>query len=215
MTKVLIVEDQKMPRENMIGYINSSGRYQLGGTLGNAAMAELFCEAHQIDLILMDVCTEHDENGLEAAAVIKKRFPDIKIIIVTSMVECSFLERAHCAGADSFWYKDTSEEELLTVMDKTMAGESVFPKRTPEVELGMTTSYELTGSELKVLRLLMESLNYGEIAAQLNCTERTVRFHLNNVLEKTGYKNRMQLLLAISDKRLIIPNPVKELKDAT
>lgn len=213
MAQVLIVEDQKMPRENMIGYVNSSNNYKLAGTLSNAAMAELFCSGHHVDLILMDVCTERDENGLEATAIIKKRFPKIKVIIVTSMVECSFLDRAHEAGADSFWYKDDSEDELLTVMDRTMTGESVFPERTPEVELGLTTSYELTGGEIKVLRLLMESLSYEEIARELGCSERNVRFHLNNVLEKTGYKNKMQLLLAISDKRLIIPKPVRELRD--
>lgn len=212
MTQVLIVEDQKMPRENMIGYVNDSENYKLAGTLGNAAMAELFCAGHHVDLILMDVCTEHDENGLEATAIIKKRFPNIKVIIVTSMVECSFLDRAHKAGADSFWYKDFGNEELCTVMDMTMAGKSVFPDRTPEVELGMTTSYDLTCSELRVLRLLMESLSYEEIAKELGCTERNVRFHLNNVLDKTGYKNKMQLLLAISDKRLIIPKPVKDLR---
>ena len=179
MAQVLIVEDQKMPRENMIGYVNSSNNYKLAGTLSNAAMAELFCAGHQVDLILMDVCTERDENGLEATAIIKKRFPKIKVIIVTSMVECSFLDRAHEAGADSFWYKDDSEDELLTVMDRTMAGESVFPERTPEVELGLTTSYELTAGEIKVLRLLMESLSYEEIARELGCSERNVRFHLN------------------------------------
>jgi two-component system vancomycin resistance associated response regulator VraR len=213
MAQVLIVEDQKMPRENMVGYVNSSNNYKLAGTLSNAAMAELFCAGHQVDLILMDVCTERDENGLDATAIIKKRFPNTKVIIVTSMVECSFLDRAHEAGADSFWYKDDSEDELLTVMNRTMAGQSVFPERTPEVELGLTTSYELTGGEIKVLRLLMESLSYEEIAQELGCSERNVRFHLNNVLEKTGYKNKMQLLLAISDKRLIIPKPVKELRD--
>lgn len=212
MINVLIVEDQRMAQENMSSYIRGSGRYRLAGTLTNAAMAELFCNGHSVDLILMDVCTEHDESGLDATAVIKKQFPDIKVIIVTSMVECSFLDRAHNAGADSFWYKEATDEELLSVMDRTMAGENIYPERTPEVSLGLTTSYELTGAELKVLRLLMESLSYGEIAAELGCSERNVRFHLNNVLDKTGYKNKMQLLLAISDKRLIIPTPAKELQ---
>lgn len=211
-TRVLIVEDQKMPRENMAGSVNSSTGYVLAGTLTNAAMTDMFCAGHAVDLILMDVCTEHDENGLDAAAVVKKRFPAIKIIIVTSMVECSFLDRAREAGADSFWYKDASEEELLEIMDRTMAGESVYPEKTPEVELGLASSYDLTAGEMKVLRLLMESLSYEEIAKELNCSERNVRFHLNNVLDKTGYKNKMQLLLAIADKKLMIPTPRKDLK---
>ena len=77
MTKVLIVEDQKMAQENMEAAIRSSENYILAGTISNAADAELFCMRRPIDLLLMDVCTAHDESGIEAAAVIKKRFPQM------------------------------------------------------------------------------------------------------------------------------------------
>ena len=68
------------------------------------AMAEICCFKNLIDLILMDVCTAMDANGLEAAEKIKKAFPKIKIIIITSQPECSFLDRARSIGVDSFWY---------------------------------------------------------------------------------------------------------------
>ena len=73
------------------------------------------------------------------------------------MAEHTFLEKAREARADSFWYKDASHGELIAVMDKTIAGEHVFPDKTPEVKLGFTTSYELTRFELDVLRALMQS----------------------------------------------------------
>ncbi len=211
MTKVLIVEDQKMARDSMVGYVEASEGYTLAGTLKNAGSAEVFCAGHAVDLILMDVCTDHDESGIEATAIIKKRYPSIKVIIVTSMVECSFLERAKEAGADSFWYKETETQELLEVMNRTMAGESVYPEKTPEVRLGLTTSYHLTGTELLVLRTIMESSNYQEAADKIDCTERNIRFHLNNILDKTGYRNRFELCMAVSQKKLIIVNPDKEL----
>ncbi len=211
MTKVLIVEDQKMARDGMVGYVEASEGYTLAGTLKNAGSAEVFCAGHAVDLILMDVCTDHDESGIEATAIIKKRYPSIKVIIVTSMVECSFLDRAKEAGADSFWYKETETQELLEVMNRTMAGESVYPDKTPEVRLGLTTSYHLTGTELLVLRTIMESSNYQEAADKIGCTERNIRFHLNNILDKTGYRNRFELCMAVSQKKLIIVNPDKEL----
>ena len=133
MTKVLIVEDQRMAQENMESIIKSSENYSLAGTISNAADAELFCMREAVDLILMDVCTARDENGIEACAVIKRKFPRIKIIIVTSMAEHTFIEKAKAAKADSFWYKDASRGELLTVMDQTMAGEHIYPDKTPEV----------------------------------------------------------------------------------
>ena len=157
MTKVLIVEDQKMAQENMESIIKSSENYTLAGIIPNAADAELFCMRESVDLILMDVCTARDESGIEACALIKKKFKGIKVIIVTSMAEHSFIEKARAAWADSFWYKDASHGELISVMDRTMAGEHIFPQKTPEVKLGLTTSYELTQTELNVLRALMQS----------------------------------------------------------
>ena len=85
MIRVLIVEDQRMAREDMENYIQSSGRYCLAASITNAAMAETVCRQSRCELVLMDVCTENDESGLVAAEKIKKTMPQIKVIIVTSL----------------------------------------------------------------------------------------------------------------------------------
>lgn len=213
MTKVLIVEDQKMAQENMESIIRANEKYTLSGIISNAADAELFCMRETVDLVLMDVCTARDESGIEACAVIKKKFPEIKVIIVTSMAEHTFIEKAREANADSFWYKDASHGELIAVMDRTMDGESIFPDKTPEVKLGLTTSYELTQSELDVLRALMQSTSDEDAAKMLNCTKANIRWHLSKILDKTGYRTRMELLIAVAQKTLIIVTPDKVLED--
>ena len=213
MIRVLIVEDQKMAQENMEAIIRSSENYTLAGIIPNAADAELFCMRSNVDLILMDVCTARDESGIDACAVIKKKFPHIKIIIVTSMAEHTFIEKAKQAHADSFWYKDASRGELLSVMDQTMAGEYIFPDKTPEVKLGLTTSYELTQSELEVLRALMQSTSDEDAARMLSCSKANIRWHLGRILDKTGYRTRMELLIAVASKNLIIVTPDKALED--
>ena len=213
MKRVLIVEDQKMAQENMEAIINSSDNYILAGTIPNAADAELFCMRENIDLILMDVCTVRDENGIDAAAIIKKKFPRIKIVIVTSMAEHTFIEKARAAKADSFWYKDASHGELLSVMDKTMAGENIFPDKTPEVKLGLSTSYELTRYELNVLRALMQSTSDEDAASMLGCSKANIRWHIGKILDKTGYRTRMELLIAVAQKNLIIVTPDKALDE--
>ena len=213
MIRVLIVEDQKMAQENMEAIIRSSENYTLAGIISNAADTELFCMRGNVDLVLMDVCTARDENGIEACAVIKKKFPYIKVIIVTSMAEHTFIEKAKTAKADSFWYKDASQGELLTVMDQTMAGEHIYPDKTPEVRLGLTTSYELTSSELEVLRALMQSTSDEDAANMLGCTKANIRWHLSKILDKTGYRTRMELLIAVASKNLIIVSPDKALED--
>lgn len=213
MIRVLIVEDQKMAQENMEAIIRASENYTLAGTIPNAADAELFCMRSQVDLILMDVCTVRDESGIDACAIVKKKFPKIKIIIVTSMAEHTFIKRAKAANADSFWYKDASNGELLTVMDQTMAGEHIYPDKTPEVKLGLTTSYELTQSELEVLRALMQSTSDEDAAKMLGCSKANIRWHLGQILDKTGYRTRMELLIAVAQKNLIIVSPDKALEE--
>ncbi|MDD6203702.1 MAG: response regulator transcription factor, partial [Firmicutes bacterium] len=133
-------------------------------------------------------------------------FPAIKIIIVTSMVEVSYLDRAKAANVDSFWYKDISPEALIDVIDRTMAGERLFPDETPKVRLGLADSTDLTAKEIEVLRLVCEGLEYSEIAKALDIAERTAKYHISNILSKTGYANKTRLAIAVTNKKLIIPN---------
>lgn len=184
MTSVLIVEDQRMPRENMEHLVEDSGRYRRVASLSTAEMALAQCARHTVDLVLMDVCTKGSRDGIDVAAEIKARHPETKVIIITSMVEESYLKRAKAAGAESFWYKDVSPESLLEVMDRTMAGESLYPDRTPETRLGQVSSTQLTPREIEVLRLVCEGLEYEEIAAELGISSRTVKRFVSSLLEK-------------------------------
>ena len=195
MKKVLIVEDQRMPRENMERILLDSGKYALSASVNGADVALAVCRREQIDLILMDVCTE-----------IKAEFPGIKIIIVTSMVEVGYLKRAKEAKVDSFWYKDISPENLIDVIERTMAGESIFPDKTPSVKLGLADSSELTAKEIEVLRFVCEGLEYSEIAERMHISQRTVKFHISNILSKTGYANKTRLAIAVTNKNFIIPS---------
>lgn len=206
MMQVLVVDDQRMPRDNMEQILAASGRYEVAASISSAELAIIKCKQQPIDLILMDVCTKGSKNGIDAAAEIKQQFPNIKIIIVTSMVEVSYLERAKDAKADSFWYKDLSREELIDVIDRTMAGEHLFPGETPRVKLGLATSAEFTSKEIEVLRLICESLEYGEIAEKLNVSVNTVKTHVSHILQRTGYANKTRLAIAVTNKNFIIPS---------
>ena len=205
MTKVLVIDDQRIAREYMENVVRSGRNYELAGSLSKADLAETVCRRNKVDLVLMDVCTHGTKDGIDAAAELRTRFPELKIIVVTSMVEESFIKRAKKAGADSFWYKEVSPENLITVMDATMQGRQIWPGETPTVKLGITTSDDFTETEIKVLRLVCEGLEYSEIAEKLNYTKDNVKYHIRNILQKTGYANKTQLAIAVTGKRYIIP----------
>lgn len=191
--QVLIVEDQEMPRQLFEIWVKSDSRYRLTASISNAELAMEFCNHGGVDLILMDVLTELGSNGLDAAEAIKKRHPGVKIIVVTSMPESSWLRRAREIGVDSFWYKDAQREPLLTVMERTMAGECVYPDDTPTVRIGFTDNHDFSERELDILRELISGDSNAEIGSRLGIAASTVKYHVQNMLEKTGMHTRTEL----------------------
>ena len=205
MINVLVVDDQRTARQVLESAVFRGEQYRLVNSIGNAAMAEMYCMNGEVDLILMDVYTDHRESGLAAAEKIKKLRPGVKIIIVTSMPEESFIRKARAAGCESFWYKDVGDEDLLDVMNRTMAGESVYPDATPVLQIGMASSVEFTERELQVLRGLVAGQLRADICEDLGISERTLKYHIGNLLSKTGYDNTLGLSVDVVDKKLIIP----------
>lgn len=190
---VLIVEDQQMPRQLFEIFVRSSVNYKHAASVANAALALDICRSCAVDLILMDVMTEYNTSGLDIAERIKAELPHIKIIIVTSMPEYSWLARAKEIGVESFWYKEGDKETILSVMDRTMAGEHVYPLDTPLTPIGYTDNHAFTERELDVLRELISGDSNAQIGERLNMTPGTVKWHIKNMLQKTGFHTRTEL----------------------
>lgn len=203
--RVLIVDDQIMSRQLFENFISASADYELAASVDTAKVAYAYCAGGRVDLVLMDVVMNDGSNGLEAAARIKEAYPWIKIIIVTSMPDSVFLQRAREIGVDSFWYKEVQEEPVLEVMKRTMAGEHVFPDSPPVIRLGMAKSTEFTDRELDVLRLLAEGLTDKEIADTLFLGVSTVRYHVKNLISKTGHSSRTELAVNAVRSGIVIP----------
>ncbi len=204
MKNVMIVEDQKMVRNILEGYISKMSDFRLTASIEGAEQAYEICEMKEIHLILMDIQTAHRENGLAVVKKIKKVWPGIKIVVVTSLVDAGILEQAKGFGADSLWYKDTDEETLIQIISRTLAGESVFPDEPPVVEIGTAKSTEFTKAELRVLRCLVRGMSYPRIAEKLNMEVVTVKYHVTNMLQKTNLKNKLQLAVAVSDAKFVV-----------
>lgn len=204
MIRVLIVEDQRLMRETMENYICRAGGYELSGSLERAGLAVSYCMANPVDLVLMDVCTGNDESGFAATAEIKAVRPDIKVVIVTSMLDFTYLDRAREVGAEGFWYKDATEAELMSVIESVIGGETVYPDRPPKVSVGIADNYDLSEAELRVLRPLVEGDSYAEIAKRLNISPETVKTHVSHMLQKTGFKSKTQLVAQIIKKNIIV-----------
>lgn len=98
-------------------------------------------------------------------------------------------------GVESFWFKEYSDVKLAEVIQRTANGESVYPTDAPDLPFGDTTKSALTDREIDVLRELTSGYTNQEIADRLNISVNTVRTHIINMINKTGYESRFDLAL--------------------
>lgn len=120
------------------------------------------------------------------------------------MLDAGYLNRAREVGADSIYFKDVSQIELMKVVELTMSGKSVYPDKMPEVQIGNIKSSEFTAAEIKVLRLLVEGMTYKEMAEELGVSTDCVKKHISSMLSKTGFPSKTKLTAMVVSKRLIV-----------
>ncbi|MEJ8785580.1 response regulator transcription factor [Peptoniphilus sp. HCN-40583] len=193
--KFMIVDDQFVSRELFRLILDNHPGYEVVYSVDTAMFADTYVLNRNLDLVIMDILMQDGSNGLDAAEKIKRLRPDIKIVAVTSMPEVSWMERAKAIGIDSFWYKEASEASILEVIDRTLAGESIYPEATPVIQLGLAQSTEFTPREIQVLRLLTTGAGNEEIATKLEISLNTVKTHVQHLMDKTGFNSRTQLAI--------------------
>ena len=202
--RVVVADDQNISRGFFEMYVRVAIRYELLAGLRTAADAAAYVDAHETDLLILDVMMQDGVDGLTAAEAIKRKHPEIRIILTTSASETSWEEKARAIGIESFWYKEYDSHSLIEIMDRTMNGESVYPGDAPRVPFGAVTRADLTDRELDVLRELTGSLTNEEIAERLNISANTVKRHIQNIMEKTGFESRLDLAMNAKALGLVV-----------
>ena len=193
--RVVVADDQNISRGFFEMYVRAAPRYELLAGLRTAEEAVRYVDEHKTDLLILDVMMQVGMDGLSAAGLIKQKHPELRIILTTSASETSWEEKARAIGVESFWYKEYDDHSLIDIMDRTAAGESVYPDGAPRVPFGRAARGDLTERELEVLRELTASMTNEEIAEKLHISVNTVKRHLQNIMEKTGFENRLELAM--------------------
>ena len=191
MYKTLIVDDHEALCDSLAYALTSTDAFEVVGKLPSAAQAPAYCERLRPDLVLMDVCTEGGVSGLDAARIIRERFPDIKVIVMSGFDEITYAPRAKEAGAHAFVLKSRSLDFFMEVTRSVMAGGTYYPEaKTIPLPTGEAP---LTRREQEVLRLVCKNLTNEEIAEELFITVSTVKYHKANMLAKMGFTKTIDL----------------------
>ncbi len=205
MYNVIIVDDQPSSRDIMKYAILLGGdRYYLAKEFADADMVMSELHFTKPDLILLDIFTGGKENGIAVARQIKEKHPNVKIIILTFLIQKRHIEEAKRIGCEGFWYKDHPDTTLLQVMDNVMNGHIHYPESQPIVTIGMAKISDFTKKELQILQAKIDGLTAEEICEMLSIKLPTLKTHMCNIRNKTGYSNFIKLTADIVAKRFII-----------
>lgn len=205
MYNIIVIDDHKMLRE-MIAETLSTRGFNVVATSGDAKNSVSLCEKFKPDLILMDICTENNSSGLAYSKIIKENFPSVKIILMTGVPDLTFIDKAKANNVDSFIYKNISSNSLITTIQNTIDGYSLYPNSNSPKSNISDVLKDLTDTELSVLTEYCKTLDRNEVVKRLGISVRTLKSHIASIYRKTGYDNLAKLAIYCVGNGLIVPN---------
>ncbi len=209
MVKVLIVDDQSLIREGLTMMLSLYPSISIVGEATNGKEAIDILTDQQADLILMDIRMPI-MNGVEATKLIKEKYPETKVLILTTFNEDEYIFEGLQNGADGYLLKDISSEELVRGIQTVYEGNILLQpdvarkmiccmdrKPTKQDHINRDTFKELTKKEYEIALLIGEGKSNKEIAQTLFIAEGTVKNHITKILDKLDLRDRTQLAVLI------------------
>lgn len=202
MIRILLVEDQLMVRQGLKLMVETDPTLKVIGEASNGQEAKDFLEKNAIDVVVMDVRMPI-MDGLEATRVIKRQWPSIKVLILTTFNDDEYALKALSYGASGYMLKDAEPEALSRGIRSCYEGgvpleDHVAAKVVPRLLHKQAESeipHGLTPREIDILRLVGEGKNNREIANELALSIGTVKNHITLILDKLELRDRTQLAI--------------------
>ncbi|MEK7807882.1 MAG: response regulator transcription factor [Chloroflexota bacterium] len=205
--KILLADDHALFKEGLRNLLTARGIEVVGMAQdGLEALAQ--SRALHPDVVLMDIQMPHC-NGLEATRLIKTEMPEIKIVMLTTSANDEDLFEAIKSGASGYLLKSLDAEKFFDLLAGVAQGEAAispdmatrilkeFAHPTQKAKSTMDSDDDpdrLTERQIEVLQRVVQGLSYKEIAASLFITERTVKYHMQEILQKLHLQNRSQVI---------------------
>jgi two-component system, NarL family, response regulator LiaR len=201
MIKVVFVDDHEMVRIGVSSYLSAQPDIEVIGEADNGKTGVEMALELRPDIILMDLVMK-EMDGIEATRQIIEKWPEAKIIIVTSFLDDEKVYPALEAGATSYMLKTSKASEIANAVRVTYSGQPVLePEVTGKMMMKMRQKNnvepheELTEREMEVLMLIAEGKTNQEIADELFIALKTVKTHVSNILSKLQVQDRTQAVI--------------------
>lgn len=203
MDKIIIVEDQIILNDMLRNTISSV--YDVVATTTDASELMDLCGLYKPNIVLTDVCTKNNANGISYAKKVKEKYgDDVKILVMTGIPEVSFLKQTKDANLDGFIYKNIDSDSLLYTLKSIIDGYKIFPNNT-EFNKSHKLLDSLSSKEMEILRMLCGSYERDEIAKKLGISNGTLKNHISSILNKTKFDSISKLEVFCVANGYIVP----------
>ena len=203
-TRILLVDDHAIVRLGLITLLNDQPDLEVVAEASTAAEAVRAVEAAKPDVVLMDIRLP-GEGGIEATRQVTARFPQSKVVMLTSFADDDLIIRAITAGAVGYVLKQVGNEELLRAIRAAARGEALFDPSTTAKLISRVREFdrkseedafrELSDREMDVLVHVARGKTNAEIGQILNLSEKTVGNYMGTMFEKLHLNNRIELAI--------------------
>ncbi len=205
--RIMIVDDHEMMRLGLRTAFAPEPDLAVVGEASNGAEALAKIATLDPQLVLMDVRMEK-MGGIEACREIKSRYPDVRILMLTSYTNEEAVISSIMAGASGYLLKHLSRPELLRSIRLVASGQTLIDTNATQQALdriSQTPGWELTEREREVLTLIARGYTNKQIADALTVTEKTARNHVSHILEKLGLSRRSEAAVFAVENKLVPP----------
>lgn len=203
MSKILIVDDHPLIAKSLSDIISDSGVGELVAVAVNAKQCLDFVATKHFDLVLLDINLP-DGNGLDICKSIKEKYPQIKVLAITSYNEYSIIRKMLENGASGYILKNSMPEEVVEGIETVLKGETFL---CHEVDLLMKKKVNqqifLTPRETELLKLICDGYTNPEIAEKLFLGVETINSYRKNLLFKLNARNTAVLVKIAMEQKLI------------
>jgi two-component system, NarL family, response regulator len=192
--RILIADDHPIVREGLVAVIDDQPDMSVVAQADNGQEAIDLYQKHQPDVTLLDLRMPV-ANGVEAITAIRAESPNACIIMLTIYDTDEHIYKGLRAGAKAYLLKDTPCEELLEVIRTVCGGQRHIPSPIAAKLAARMEQPNLSEREHDVLSRMAQGMSNRDIAATLQISEGTVKFHVNNLLDKLGVHDRLQAVV--------------------
>ncbi|KAB7852346.1 response regulator transcription factor [Streptomyces mobaraensis] len=196
--RVLLAEDQSMVREALAALLDLEGDIEVVAQVARGDEVVEAARRARPDVALLDI-EMPGMTGLEAAALLGREVPEVRIVILTTFGRPGYLRRAMEAGASAFLVKDAPAAQLADAVRRVLRGERVIDPALAAAALAAGAD-PLTERERSVLRASADGSTNAELAKRLHLSHGTVRNYLSTAIQKTGARNRADAVRIAREK---------------